>query len=102
MKGGLHVLNLPNTHRQLLPVRGCKTGLEEVERERKREIEMWRGAEALYPPCKAHKYTTRTHMNMHFKMSIFKKKFDIRHFLYRVNFLKWDLVLKKKEVESSL
>lgn len=39
----LHVRSLQNTHRQPFPIRGCKTGVQEVERDRgDREIEMWR------------------------------------------------------------
>lgn len=49
------VLNLRNTHRQPLPIRGCWTELETVEKER--EIEMWRRAVALYPQSETNIYT---------------------------------------------
>lgn len=65
MKGWPHVVSLQNTHTQLLPIRVCKTGGESGKR--KRQIEMWRGAEALYPQGH-NKCTTHTNMNMHFKI----------------------------------
>lgn len=76
--GWFNVLILRNTHRQPLPIRGCWTELETVEKER--EIEMWRGAVALYPQSEANIYTAGTNMDVQgffIKSSIVSQVFAI-------------------------
>lgn len=75
--GWFNVLNLQNTHRQPLPIRGCWTELETVEKER--EIEMWRRAVALYPQSETNIHTAGTNMDVQgfffFKSSIVSQVF---------------------------
>lgn len=71
MKVWLHVLNLQNTHRQLLLIRGCWTDLKFVEKER--EIEMWR--KAVAPPHECEYAFLKSHVSKLLKLLLnFRKK----------------------------